>query len=219
MRGPGRPRSDAFRTAPRSRSSTAPSPRARCGRRSPPANPSVPLHGGSGRPAAGPQDLAGAPAQARYALTSARITAPDAALLSDATSFTSLDALLTGVPPEVRTVYCRAVLGPLTDAMSPSAAPFLETPRTFLACDGSWARTAEALHLHVDTVHYRIRRIEHFTGRDLSGLTDRLDLWAALLCHEEPAGDRALPALVEHARRLRTGGDPDDDRGRGCSER
>ncbi|MFF1763009.1 helix-turn-helix domain-containing protein [Streptomyces sp. NPDC058249] len=31
-------------------------------------------------------------------------------------------------------------------------------------------------------IHYRIQRIEHFTGRDLSRLCDRLDLWAALLC-------------------------------------
>ncbi|MFF5018141.1 helix-turn-helix domain-containing protein [Streptomyces sp. NPDC001165] len=29
---------------------------------------------------------------------------------------------------------------------------------------------------------YRIQRIEHFTGRDLSLLSDRLDLWAALVC-------------------------------------
>ncbi|MEW1780281.1 helix-turn-helix domain-containing protein [Streptomyces sp. NPDC086777] len=56
------------------------------------------------------------------------------------------------------------------------------TPETFLACDGSWARTAEALHLHVNTVHYRMQRVEHFTGRDPSRLSDRLDLWAALLC-------------------------------------
>ncbi|MET8745970.1 PucR family transcriptional regulator [Streptomyces sp. NPDC004728] len=153
--------------------------------------PSVPLHGGNGRPAAEPRELAGALAEARYALTSARNTAPDASILSDITSLSSLDALLTGVPSEVRTVYSRTVLGPLTDAVSPSAAPLLETLRTFLACDGSWARTAETLHLHVNTVHYRIQRVEHFTGRDLSRLADRLDLWAALLCHAESGGRAA----------------------------
>jgi DNA-binding PucR family transcriptional regulator len=31
---------------------------------------------------------------------------------------------------------------------------------------------------------YRVQRIEHFTGRDLSRLDDRLDLRAALLCRE-----------------------------------
>ncbi|WP_141726963.1 helix-turn-helix domain-containing protein, partial [Streptomyces niveus] len=40
----------------------------------------------------------------------------------------------------------------------------------------------EELHLHVNTVHYRIGRVEQITGRDLSRLDDRLDLRAALLC-------------------------------------
>ncbi|MFD9125870.1 helix-turn-helix domain-containing protein [Kitasatospora sp. NPDC059571] len=55
-----------------------------------------------------------------------------------------------------------------------------------MAHDGSWARTAEALHIHVNTVHYRIRRIEELTGRSLARLEDRVDLRAALLC--APAG-------------------------------
>ncbi|WP_241968582.1 helix-turn-helix domain-containing protein [Streptomyces sp. ICBB 8177] len=47
---------------------------------------------------------------------------------------------------------------------------------------GSWVRTAEQLHVHVNTVHYRIQRIEHLTGKDLSRLEDRIDLRTALLC-------------------------------------
>ncbi|MFE7278358.1 PucR family transcriptional regulator [Streptomyces sp. NPDC057623] len=145
--------------------------------------PSVPLHGGTtASPADGPQDLAGALAEARYALTSARNADPDASLLTDITALTSLDTLLAGVPADVRTAFSRTVLGPLLNTGNASAAPLLHTLRTFLDCDGSWARTAQALHLHVNTVHYRIQRIEHFTGRDLSRPADRLDLWAALLC-------------------------------------
>ncbi|MFI2205172.1 PucR family transcriptional regulator [Streptomyces sp. NPDC020192] len=144
--------------------------------------PGVVLHGGTGAPAAGPEGLAGALAHARYALTSARTTAPDASRLTDARSLTTLDALLTGVPAEVRTAYARTVLGPLLETGRPSTAVLLGTLETFLACDGSWARAAQALHLHVNTVHYRLERIERLTGRDLSRLRDRLDLWAALLC-------------------------------------
>ncbi|MFI9270714.1 helix-turn-helix domain-containing protein [Kitasatospora sp. NPDC052896] len=51
-----------------------------------------------------------------------------------------------------------------------------------MAHDCSWARTAQALHVHVNTVHYRVRRIEELTARDLGHLDDRLDLRAALLC-------------------------------------
>ncbi|WP_217554546.1 PucR family transcriptional regulator [Streptomyces sp. GbtcB6] len=142
--------------------------------------PGVPLHGGTGSVAAGPGELAGA--QARYALTSARATAPDASVLTDTATLTSLEALLTGVPADVRAAYRRTVLGSLLTGERAASAVLLSTLETFLACDGSWARTAEALHLHVNTVHYRMQRVEHFTGRDLSRLSDRLDLWAALLC-------------------------------------
>lgn len=146
-------------------------------------DPDRPLHGGTGAPAAAPAALTTALAEARYALTSARSTAPGAPLLTDATALTSLDALLTGVPAAVRAAFGRSVLAPLLDAEHASATPLLDTLRTFLACDGSWARTAQTMHLHVNTVHYRIQRIELFTGRDLSRLADRLDLWAGLLCH------------------------------------
>ncbi|MEV0073241.1 helix-turn-helix domain-containing protein [Amycolatopsis sp. NPDC050768] len=57
-----------------------------------------------------------------------------------------------------------------------------ETVEAFLACDGSWARAARRLHVHVDTVHYRIERAAELLGRDLSQLGDRLDLLAALRC-------------------------------------
>ena len=143
----------------------------------------VPLYGGTGAPVDIAQALNGALAEARYALASARSTASaGGSALTDASTLTGLDALLTGVPAEVRTAYSRTVLGELR-----SNAVLLETLETFLACDGSWARTAEALHLHVNSVHYRIGRIEHFTGRDLSRLYDRLDLWAALLCRTDSA--------------------------------
>lgn len=147
------------------------------------AEPAVPLYGGTGAPVAAARELNGALAEARYALASARSTAAaGGSAFTDAATLTGLDALLTGVPAEVRTAYSRTVLGELR-----SNAVLLETLETFLACDGSWARTAEALHLHVNSVHYRIGRIEHFTGRDLSRLYDRLDLWAALLCRTDSA--------------------------------
>lgn len=148
--------------------------------------PAVRLHGGIGAAGVGPEGLNGALEQARYALASARTTGPDASVLTDAASLTGLDTLLTGIPAEVRAAFSRTVLGGLLDPRSASATVLLETLETFLRCDGSWARTAEALHLHVNTVHYRIGRIEHFTGRDLSRLHDRLDLRAALLCRERP---------------------------------
>ncbi|MFJ3922304.1 PucR family transcriptional regulator [Streptomyces sp. NPDC090022] len=88
----------------------------------------------------------------------------------------TLAELLAGAPAEVRTVYRTRVLGALGDGM------LRETLEVFLANNCSWTRTAEALHLHVNTVHYRIERVESLTGRDLSRLDHELDLYAALRC-------------------------------------
>ncbi|MGW8455701.1 helix-turn-helix domain-containing protein [Streptomyces niveus] len=145
-------------------------------------DPSRPQHAGTGPRADGPEDLNGALSQARYALASGRNAAPDTSSVTDAASFTGLAALLTGIPEEVRVAYSHTVLGPLLAADNASSAVLLQTLETFLARDGSWARAAEELHLHVNTVHYRIGRVEQITGRDLSRLDDRLDLRAALLC-------------------------------------
>ncbi|MGI5458694.1 PucR family transcriptional regulator [Streptomyces sp. CA-249302] len=165
--------------------------------------PSVPVHGGIGarvgsRGAARARGasaggLNSALAEARYALASARTTTPHTSALGDASALNGLETLLTGIPAEVRAAYSHTVLGPLLQPRTPSTTVLLETLETFLAHDGSWARTAEALHLHVNTVHYRVGRIEHFTGRDLSSLRDRLDLWAALLCRTETATPAGHP--------------------------
>ncbi|MFG2226675.1 helix-turn-helix domain-containing protein [Streptomyces sp. NPDC048644] len=117
--------------------------------------------------------------QARYALAAARQDAPGRSRVTAVEDLTSLASLLAGVPRPVRTAFSRTVLGPLAGA---SHRMLLETLEVFLARHGSWARTAEALHLHVNTVRYRIQRIELLTGRDLSRLDHKLDLRAALLC-------------------------------------
>ncbi|MFI1783447.1 PucR family transcriptional regulator [Streptomyces rubiginosohelvolus] len=150
-------------------------------------NAKVPLHGGISTPATTPQTLKGALTQARYALTAARSrrapgTEAPTSNLTAIEDLTTLGALLTGIPADVRTAFGIHALGPLADDTNPSHRMLLETLDVFLTHNGSWARTAEALHLHVNTVHYRIQRVEMLTGRDLARLDHKLDLKAALLC-------------------------------------
>ncbi|AJT68937.1 PucR family transcriptional regulator [Streptomyces chattanoogensis] len=144
--------------------------------------PQTPLHAGVSALAAAPDGLDSALSQARYALAAARADAPKDARVTSVEDLTTLGTLLAGVPAEVRTAFSSRVLGPLARGSSSSHRMLLETLEVFLAQHGSWARTAEALHLHVNTVHYRIQRIELLTGRDLSRLDHKLDLHAALLC-------------------------------------
>ncbi|KIZ16292.1 PucR family transcriptional regulator [Streptomyces natalensis] len=144
--------------------------------------PQAPLHAGVSALATAPDGLDSALSQARYALAAARAEAPKDARVTSVGDLTTLGSLLAGVPAEVRAAFSSRVLGPLARAGSTSHRMLLETLEVFLAQHGSWARTAETLHLHVNTVHYRIQRIEVLTGRDLSRLDHKLDLHAALLC-------------------------------------
>ncbi|MFI9358309.1 PucR family transcriptional regulator [Streptomyces lydicus] len=144
--------------------------------------PQAPLHAGISGPVPTAGDLNAALGQARYARAAARAADPEGARVTAVDDLSTLGALLAGVPADVRGAFSSRVLGPLASRGSASHRMLLETLEVFLAQHGSWARTAEALHLHVNTVHYRIQRIETLTGRDLSRLDDTLDLHAALLC-------------------------------------
>jgi DNA-binding PucR family transcriptional regulator len=72
------------------------------------------------------------------------------------------------------------VLNAVLDYDAAHQAGLRETLEAFLDCSGSWSRTAQRLHLHVNTVRYRIGRVEELTGRDLSRLEDRVDVFLAL---------------------------------------
>ncbi|MEU6985345.1 helix-turn-helix domain-containing protein [Streptomyces sp. NPDC046324] len=144
--------------------------------------PDAVLHCGVSAPVAEAAGLPAAVTQARYARAAARVASPRSGRVMAVDELFGLDTLLAGVPADVKDVYRTRVLGPLLPGEGSSNAMLLETLEVFLAHDGSWARTAKALHLHVNTVHYRIERIEALTGRDLSRLDHRLDLRTALLC-------------------------------------
>ncbi|MDF6045711.1 PucR family transcriptional regulator ligand-binding domain-containing protein [Streptomyces sp. JH14] len=88
--------------------------------------------------------------------------------------------LLPFVPDDVRRAFTARLLDPLRDYDRRHRAELIPTLEAFLDCDGSWTRCAARLHLHVNTLRYRVGRIEQLTGRDLSRLEDKLDFFLAL---------------------------------------
>ena len=88
--------------------------------------------------------------------------------------------LLPFVPDDVRRAFTARLLDPLRDYDRRHRAELIPTLEAFLECDGSWTRCAARLHLHVNTLRYRVGRIEQLTGRDLSRLEDKLDFFLAL---------------------------------------
>jgi PucR family transcriptional regulator, purine catabolism regulatory protein len=73
-----------------------------------------------------------------------------------------------------------AVLGPVLAWDAEHDTDLLQTLRTFLRCNRSWQRAAAALHVHKQTVVYRIGRIEQLTGRRLGETGGVSELWIAL---------------------------------------
>jgi hypothetical protein len=123
--------------------------------------------------------LSGALDEARFAVRAARAGGGRVSVVGSE-EVTSHVLLLAAVPDDVRRAYALRVLGTLVEHDERSGTDLLDTLRTFLDCSGSWTRTADVLHLHVNTVRYRIERVQELIGRDLSRFDDRVDVYLAL---------------------------------------
>ena len=88
--------------------------------------------------------------------------------------------LLAAVPDDIRLAYRDRLLGPLRAYDSAHHSDLEATLESFLKCSTSWTRCAELMHVHVNTLRYRIARIEELTGRDLADLETQVDLFLAL---------------------------------------
>jgi PucR C-terminal helix-turn-helix domain/GGDEF-like domain len=134
------------------------------------------LSAGVSGPAAGVAALPGAVEEARHAYRSA---AGRTAVVASA-ELASHQLLLARVPDEARAAFRERLLGPLVAYDRAHNADLLRTLSAFLDCNGSWTRCAERLHVHVNTLRYRIGRIEALTSRDLNRFPDRVDFYLAL---------------------------------------
>ena len=90
------------------------------------------------------------------------------------------ELLLSGAPDGVRAALRRRVLGPLLAYDAEQHTDLVHTVRVFLECSGSPTRAAKALHVHVNTLRYRIGRAGELLGADLTEFTDQLDVYLAL---------------------------------------
>ncbi|GAB2515194.1 PucR family transcriptional regulator [Nocardia heshunensis] len=125
------------------------------------------------------EGLRGAVEEARYARRmAAERQQPTSVVRHDELATHML--LLASVPDEVRRMFRIRLLDPLRVYDQDNRADLVHTLETFLEVSGSWTKCADLLHLHVNTLRYRIQRIEELTNRDLSRLEDRVDFFLAL---------------------------------------
>jgi purine catabolism regulator len=71
-------------------------------------------------------------------------------------------------------------LGPLLNHDRSNGTELVTTVSTFLATDGSWKQTAEQLHIHRQTLVYRLKTVEQLTGLKPTSTVGTTSLWLAL---------------------------------------
>ncbi|WP_033261812.1 PucR family transcriptional regulator [Amycolatopsis vancoresmycina] len=98
------------------------------------------------------------------------------------------ELLLAGAPDGLHAALRRRVLGPLQAYDAEQHTDLVHTVRVFLECSGSPTRAAKALHVHVNTLRYRIGRAGELLGADLTEFTDQLDVYLALRAGGEAGG-------------------------------
>lgn len=107
-----------------------------------------------------------------------RASAP--ARVAGAAELATHDVLLASVPAELRSSYRQRLLAELISYDAAHGTDLTGTLRAFLEASGSWTQCAQRLHLHVNTLRYRIRRVEEITGRELGDFPTRVDFFLAL---------------------------------------
>jgi hypothetical protein len=101
-------------------------------------------------------------------------------------------AVLLASAPDAATMVARSILGPVLALSGVECDLLLGTLRAWFAENGATSVAAEKLHIHRNTVRYRLRRLEELTGRSLA----------------EPTGIAELHLALEAARILRFEGSP-----------
>ena len=88
--------------------------------------------------------------------------------------------LLDFVDPQILRSYHESVLGEIDRWDADHQSGLITTLITFLEHDGRWGKAAEALHVHRNTLRYRLEKIAELSGRDVDTTSGRVDLALAL---------------------------------------
>jgi PucR C-terminal helix-turn-helix domain len=91
--------------------------------------------------------------------------------------------LLPRTPTEAQALVSR-ILGGLITLDAEHGTDYVNTLRVMLRHNRSWQSAAAELHIHKQTLGYRIRKIEQITGRGLTRTEDLAEWWFALRAHD-----------------------------------
>ncbi|MFG1700337.1 helix-turn-helix domain-containing protein [Nonomuraea sp. NPDC049309] len=151
------------------------------------ARPGTSIAAGISEMASSVSQLGEALETARRGMESAR-SGPGPVSIMSLADIDSFDMLLAALPAATRRSFRDHLLGPVEEYDARHGSELLRTLDTFLETCGSWQRTADELYVHVNTLRYRMQRIEELTGRRMSSMRDRTDLYLALRSGQTGSG-------------------------------
>jgi PucR-like helix-turn-helix protein len=86
-------------------------------------------------------------------------------------------------PAEAKALVSR-ILTPLIRHDTEQGTDYVNTLRVILRVDRSWRDAAAELHIHKQTLGYRIRKIEQISGRGIARTDDIAEWWLALRAYD-----------------------------------
>ena len=147
----------------------------------------LPVHAGLGEPREDPAGIAGSHREAESALSIGQRlkTAEDSRIHAFAALGTQrLLFALREQSPETVESFKETTVGPVAGYDEQHGTRLLETLETYMRCNGNLPEAAGLLHVHKQTVRYRLRRIAELTGLDVARFEDAAQLYLAVKATE-----------------------------------
>lgn len=116
--------------------------------------------------------------EARFTLTLSRLLGARSAVQSF--SDLGLAALIFSADIEQLKCYCQASLGKILDYDRSSHSDLIASLRKLLDNNFNWKSTADQLFIHINTLYYRVNKVEQLLNIDLSKMDTRVNLYIAI---------------------------------------
>ncbi|AGK52804.1 CdaR family transcriptional regulator [Bacillus sp. 1NLA3E] len=99
----------------------------------------------------------------------------------------TIEMILDEVRYDTKTIFVKRTIGPIVGDEE-----LLLTVQTLFEQNHSLKRTASALHIHINTLHYRLRKVYELTKLDPSNIHDLLILFLSLQLLDETTKKRPI---------------------------
>lgn len=128
--------------------------------------------------------MSGLPGARREALLCVERAIGSKVVLVDSDAQPVEDDVLMSVDPTLLRALVDRLLGPVIAYDREKHTRLLHSLQAYFIHEGRLNEAAKSLHVHKNTLNYRLRTIERLTGRKLGHLSEMVELWTAVRAHD-----------------------------------